>query len=133
MSIIPDFRAAAYHINCVLNGLTAQWCDEPGPVTIDPYQRHLEELRTELLPYLEKNNPDFARALADALQAVADGKGAAVEIVREALNRIGENMPPIKEHRVDFSTYSAILSDNRAKAALGIRMRNPNIKEPTFL
>lgn len=133
MSLTPDFRAAAYHINCVLNGLLHQWCDEPPPVSVAPYRRHFTELRETLLPYLETHNPPFARALADALQAVEDGKGAAVAIVQEALTRIADNMPEIGEHRVDFSAYSAILSENKAKARLGVPLRNPNIKVPTFL
>jgi DNA-directed RNA polymerase specialized sigma24 family protein len=133
MSLTPNFRAAAYHINCVLNGMQHQWCDEPPPVTVDGYQRHFNELREELLPYLAAHNPPLARALTDALQAVEDGKSAAPEIVQEALERIAAQMPEIHEHRVDFATYCGILSENRAKARLGIRMRNPNIKEPTYL
>lgn len=127
MSIQPDFAKAAYHINCVLNGLSHQWCDE-SVQDILTFERNLDALRADLLPYFEKENEPMARALRDALQAVADGKDDAIGIVSEGLHRIGQQVGEITPHIVSFQQYCDTLTYNRCRAFTDKPFRDPNLR-----
>jgi hypothetical protein len=127
MSIQPDFKKAAYHINRVVNGLAAQWCDEPEQDAA-AFACDLDALRAELLPWLEDAHVPMARALGDALQAVTDGKDSAPAIVSEGLSRVGREIPEIAAYRVSFGEYCHALGENRANAYVGKAWRDPNLR-----
>ena len=127
MALAPDFKLAAYHINRVLNGLSHQWCDGDEQ-DVAAFRKDLDALRGTLLPFLCAANAPLGRALADALQAVDDGKAQKNEIVSEALARIGSQLPQIAAYRVDFGDYCSALSENKGRAYVGKPPRDPNLR-----
>jgi len=128
MAIAPDFKAAAYNINCVLNGLSHQWCDGEEPDAAC-FRTSVEALReSALLSYLETTNAPLARALDNAFYAVQVGKETATDMFSTALRRVVSEVPEIAAHAVDFGTYCSELSANKGRAYAGQPMRDPNLR-----
>ena len=128
MAIAPDFKAAAYNINRILNGPSHQWCDgeEPDAACFKPSVDALRD--SELLPYLQTVNAPLARALDHGFYAVQHGKESATEIFSAALRRVVNEVPEVAAHAVDFSTYCGELSANRGRFYAGVPMRDPNLR-----
>lgn len=128
MAIALDFKTAAYNINCVLNGLSHQWCDGEEP-DARCFKSSVDALRDSgLLPHLRESNMPLARALEHAFYAVEHGKDTATALFSDALRRVVKDVPGIAEHTVDFSAYCSELSANRARFYSGVPMRDPNLR-----
>jgi hypothetical protein len=128
MTMIPDFKAAAYNISCVLNGLQHQWCDgeEPDARCFNSSVVALRE--SALLPYLRDVNPPLARALDHAFYAVQYGKETATELFSDALRRVVRDVPQIAAHTVDFNAYCNGLGKNKAAVYGRGVWRDPNLR-----
>jgi hypothetical protein len=128
MAITPDFKAAAYNINCVLNGTQHQWCDGQ-PVDVQDFKRDIDALRASgLVPYLNTVNAPLARALNDAFDAVDRKKDTATKIFTDALTRVVAEVPQIAEHSVDFGAYCSTLSRNKGRIYAGQKILDPNLR-----
>ncbi len=128
MAITPDFKAAAYNINCVLNGTQHQWCDGQ-PVDVQDFKRDIAALRDSgLVPYLQAVNAPLARTLVEALGAVERKKDNATRIFTEALTRVVSEVPDIAEHSVDFNAYCRTLSANKGRIYGGQKILDPNLR-----
>lgn len=128
MAITPDFKAAAYNINCVLNGVQHQWCDGQ-PLDVQDFKRDIAALRDSgLVQHLQSVNAPLARTLVDALDAVAHKKDTATQIFTEALTRVVREVPQIAEHSVDFGTYCRTLSANKGRIYAGQKIVDPNLR-----
>lgn len=128
MAIAPDFKTAAYNINCILNGLSHQWCDGEEP-DARCFRSAVNALReSALLPYLQTAHPPLGRALDNAFYAVQHGKDTATEMFSDALRRVVRDVPEIAAHAVDFNAYCSGLSENKARAYAGQPWRDPNLR-----
>lgn len=128
MTITPDFKQAAYNINCVLNGLQHQWCDGEVP-DVRCFNTAVKALRdSELLPYLAVTNAPLARALDHAFYAAEYGKETATELFSDALRRVVRDVPQISAHAVDFGAYCDGMTRNKASAYNGGVWRDPNLR-----
>lgn len=128
MAITLDFKAAAYHINRVLNGLQHQWCDD-GHSDIRDFNSSVEALRDSGLPgYVHDIDSSTGRALDYAYAALESGKPTATSLFTEALTRVVAAVPEIAEHAVDFTAYCGVLAANKGRVYSRQPLHDPNIR-----
>lgn len=129
MAITPDFKAAAYNINCILNGLMHEWCDG-RPRDIQDFATNINALRDFAgSDYLAARHPAQAQALREAFIAVENGGDREGEKFSAALDSVVRAVPEIAAHHVSFSAYSGIVSSNRARVlANGGTYPDPNLR-----
>lgn len=128
MNMTPDFRAAAYRINRILNGMQQEWHDEGTSPPIAAYRQHLYELGEHILPYLRDRDAGLARGLEDVLQYAADDKPSAMTLVYDTLRHICTAIPELAVYLVDFDEYCLNLHENKSRALLGLPWRDPNMR-----